>query len=250
MSEKTVVGSGNIITEERTVDSFNKIHLKGYGDIYLTQGDKQSVQVRSDDNIMPYICTCVKDETLLIAIKDPEAKDCCRHKAPPVDIREAEINIYTTIPKIKGLFISGDGDLEGENEIKTDTLDLEISGSGDMELDVCADEINLIISGSGDVELDCDVVTLNTKITGSGDVELSGQVDTHHIIIEGSGDVEAFELTAKNCKINIPGSGDCDVNVSNQLDINISGSGDVDYMGEPNLTKTISGSGYITKSED
>jgi len=46
--------------------------------------------------------------------------------------------------------------------------------------------------------------------------------------------------------ITIPGSGDCEVNVSGSLEVSIAGSGDVKYKGNPDKVKSsIAGSGDV-----
>ena len=52
---KSVQGSGNIILEEREVSEFNKVHLKGSGNVFLNRGEKQSLTIKTDDNIMPLL---------------------------------------------------------------------------------------------------------------------------------------------------------------------------------------------------
>ena len=64
---ETVEGSGNIITEEREVAEFTKVHLKGSGNVIVSQGQTQSLQVKTDDNIMPLIETDVSDKKLTIS---------------------------------------------------------------------------------------------------------------------------------------------------------------------------------------
>jgi hypothetical protein len=172
-------GSGNIITEKREVSEFNKVHLKGSGNVVLTQGEQQSLQIKTDDNIMPLIETTVSGEKLTISHGNHH-------------LRPTSFEVYITLENIEGVGISGSGDIIGKGRFVTDTLYAEISGSGDMDLEV---ETGL----------------LETKISGSGSIHLSGKAEDYTVSISGSGKINAFDVDAKgrpqiNTKISGSGS--------------------------------------------
>ncbi|MGZ7107850.1 MAG: GIN domain-containing protein, partial [Methanobacterium sp.] len=50
-------GSGKVINQTRDVASFNQIDFNGAGELIITQGDKESVTVQADDNLMNNIKT-------------------------------------------------------------------------------------------------------------------------------------------------------------------------------------------------
>ena len=214
---KSAQGSGNIITEEREVSAFNKIHLKGSGKVFLTPGEKQTLVIKTDDNIMPLIETDVSGNKLSIS-------DGNHH------LRPTSFEVYITLENLEGVRISGSGDIIGKGRFVMDTLDTEISGSGDMDLEV---ETGL----------------LETKISGSGSIHLSGKAEDYTVSISGSGKINAFDVDAKHVSVKISGSGDCRVSTSESLDAKISGSGDVYYRGRPQINAKISGSGSL-KSRD
>ena len=65
--------------------------------------------------------------------------------------------------------------------------------------------------------------------------------------ISGSGNILALELESETCNVSIPGSGNCDVFVTEELDVFIGGVGSVRYRGDPPIVNTsISGSGTVT----
>jgi len=214
---KSVQGSGNIITQEREVSEYNKIHLKGSGKVFLTPGEKQSLEIKTDDNIMPLIETDVSGNKLTISHGNHH-------------LRPTSFEVYITLENLEGVRISGSGDIIGKGRFVTDTLVTEISGSGDMDLEV---ETGL----------------LETKISGSGSIHLSGKAEDYTVSISGSGKINAFDVDAKHVSVKISGSGDCRVSTSESLDAKISGSGDVYYRGRPQINTKISGSGSL-KSRD
>ena len=214
---KSVQGSGKIITQAREVAEFSKVHLKGSGKVILTPGETQSLEIKTDDNIMPLIETDVSGSKLTISHGNHH-------------LRPTSFEVYITVENLEGVAISGSGDVSGEGRFVSETFYAEISGSGDMDIEI----------ETGD---------LASKISGSGAIDLSGKADDYTVSISGSGEINAFDVDANNVSVKISGSGDCRLSASESLDARISGSGDVYYKGRPRINTKISGSGSL-KSRD
>ena len=210
---KSVQGSGNIVTQEREVSEFSKVHLKGSGKVFLTPGQKQSLEIKTDDNIMPLIETAVSGDKLTISHGNHH-------------LRPTSFEVYITVKRLEGVAISGSGDIVGNDRFVTESLYVEISGSGDMDLEVETD-------------------LLENKISGSGSLQLSGKAEEYTISVSGSGKIDAFDVDAKHVSVRVSGSGDCRVSASESLDAQVSGSGDVYYKGRPRINTKISGSGSL-----
>jgi hypothetical protein len=211
------IGIAEVISETREVSSFHSIRLSVNGEVTVIQGKEQSLVIRADDDVIPRLRTRVKNGTLVISSVGGIR-------------RSAQLEIDIVMEEIKGLSISGSGTITVSDRIK-------------------ADDVSLKISGSGDIFLELDASDINTKISGSGKINLSGTVKSHTIDISGSGDTKAFDLLTDTTTVKISGSGDCMVNVSENLDVKISGSGDVEYKGSPKVNFKGSGSGTV-KSVD
>jgi hypothetical protein len=215
-SGQAVQGSGQVVAEDRNVSAFNEIKLKGMGNVILAKGENQSVEIVTDDNIMPLIETMVQGKKLIISYKKN-------------NIKPTTLDFFITVAELKGVSIAGSGDITGKSRFLSDNFYADISGSGDIRMELEVDR-------------------LESAITGSGAINLSGKTVHHRASITGSGDIDAFDMDAKNVSVKISGSGDCKVNATETLTAKISGSGDVYYKGQPRVNTSISGSGSI-KSE-
>ena len=212
-SSQTVQGSGDVVSEDRQVSAFDEIQLKGTGNVILTKGDMQSLEIVTDDNILPLIETNVRNKKLIISYK----KD---------NVKATTLDFLITVAKLKGVSISGSGDINGKSRFVADNFYADISGSGDISMEL---EVDRLESG----------------ITGSGSINLLGATKSHRASITGSGDIDAFDLDAKDVSVKISGSGDCKVTAAETLTAKISGSGDIYYKGQPQVNTSISGSGSI-----
>ena len=209
--------NGELKKEKRDVGAFESIGLGISADLYLKQGSISEVIIEAEEDFLEKIITEVKNGKLIIRLDDKKISKYPRAK------------IYITNPVISGLSVSGSGDIIAESVVKTDEIDLRISGSGDINIDdLVADKATVGISGSGNIAL--------------GGSQNLGNLD---LSISGSGTLEAEKLETENFKAKISGSGSCHINVQSTLYASISGSGKIYYIGNPQIDANISGSGKI-----
>ena len=212
-SAKKVKGSGNVVSESRPVAEFDRIHLKGAGKVFLTRGETPSIEIKTDDNILPVIKTEVTDRKLVISHKN-------------YNPRPTTLNYFITVNDLKGIAVSGSADITSDSKLVSENFSADISGSGDMRLEL-------------------EVGNLDSDISGSGTMRFSGKTDSLAASITGAGNIRAFDMQAKNVSLKITGSGDCEVNASETLNVKITGSGDVKYKGSPQISRKVTGSGKI-----
>jgi hypothetical protein len=211
----SIRGKGATVTETRDLSGFNKISLDIDADIYYTQDSIYYVEISAQQNVLNVITTEISSGELEIDSK----KWIRKHNG---------IKIIIHSPDLYALDISGSGNIESASGITTTTLELNVSGSGNISLaSVHSAELEAKISGSG-------------NITASG-----GEATNQKVTISGSGNMEMTGLTANHSDAKISGSGNISVWALDQLRATISGSGDIRYKGNPAVNTTISGSGSV-----
>ena len=214
--DQVVVGSNNIITQEKQLSVYDRIEVLGSYDVIFTDGEVGKIKIKAPDNILPLIQTEVSDGLLKIGAE----KNRYKVKEP--------IIIYVPVDsRLKQVDIEGSADISTEKNLETKTLNVGIYGSGDARLAV-------------------DVSSLALEVVGSGDIRVSGRAKNLSIDISGSGDVEVPKLKAEKAVIKVNGSGDVSAYVTEDLDVSITGSGDVTIKGNPKKVKQkINGSGGV-----
>jgi hypothetical protein len=229
-----IEGNGNVVEEKRIMPQFVRVVNEGAFNVYIIQDTVSEIVIEAESNLIPHIRTLIKGNTLEI-----DTRDNLRPKFP--------INLYIKSKEFFGVALSGSGLIKGQDQITTPELELNLSGSGDIEVDVEADFVGVSISGSGSANMGVNANLLVASISGSGDMEFWGETDKGELSISGSGTFAAYSLVQEECKARISGSGDMFVNVQDYLDVTISGSGSVYYMGDPSVTTNITGSGSVIK---
>ena len=207
-----VKGYGKVKSEIRDVSSFNKIEVDGVFNIILSQSDKESVKIETDENIQPLILTSVENEILKIKMKDSTSIG-----------KMKKINIYISFADISKLNTNGVGSLKCSNKLNLKEFELEAKGVG-----------------ATDLTIDADKLTINSEIVGV--LMLSGNVKEVSINNKGLGSISAFDLKAENLSLHSEGIGAAEVYASNELNVNVSGLGSVKYKGNPK-TKNIKNEG-------
>jgi len=208
---------------DRHLSGFNSVDLGGPFDVYITQGQEESVKVEAPADMMEHIITEVIDGELKVYSKHDNwhwGDLWGNHR---------KIIVRVVIKEVNSLKIGGSGDMFFREGIKANALKLHISGSGDMK---------------GQVE----AKTLESSISGSGDMSLSGTADKSTVSVVGSGDFAARDLITVKTEVRVSGSGDARINASEEVDAAVNGSGDVSYAGKAKVVhKEKTGSGDIRR---
>ena len=232
-------GSGQLVRESRSVDSFSWVHLDVPGSLRLFQGPVTALKVRTDDNLIDRVRTRVHGGSLTVDTDDSEC-DC---------IDPTELVVEVSTPDLRGLRMDGSGDIVLPGPVETDELTLAIDGSGSISAAmVRADDVSLEIDGSGDIDLAVSALALHSRIDGSGHTSIAGEAGEHDISIDGSGDIDAYALSTGTTRVDIGGSGGCAVSAADVLEVTIDGSGDVSYCGQPEVHQSIDGSGGVRRA--
>jgi hypothetical protein len=211
-------GNGVMVTREMPVENFHSVSSGGFFDVHLVPGSSNAVKIAGEENIIPYVSVRVEDGVLKLNMRSGTSISTSRG-----------IEVYVTSPEFRSVKVSGSGNVTSDGLIKnTAALELGVSGSGDMRLEV-------------------DAPRITGKVSGSGNMELRGLSRDCELRCSGSGDINCANLKAENAEVEVTGSGNASVFASTMLNVRVSGSGNVNYSGNPKVTSKVSGSGEVNK---
>jgi hypothetical protein len=213
-----VTGSGVAKTESRTVDAFLSIESGGAWNVEVTNGDKVSVNVSGDDNVVALITTTVKDGKLTISA----SQGSINTKVPLV--------VKVAMPMLATFKLSGAGNAT-INDVKATKLGLEANGAGNLSFRGNADDVGV-------------------KSTGAGQVVLVGKGKSLAADANGAGNIDASAFEVATATVKATGAGNVAVNATTSLDVTVTGAGNVVYAGSPKLAKRVSGAGTVKASTD
>ncbi len=214
----SISGNGNVTRQSREVPEFTGIKVSSGIDVYLTQGDVQSVEVEADENLHEWIRTEVSGGVLRIfsekSIRSARNKD-----------------VHVTCKTLDLIDISSAGDVNSTNRFKTGDLKIDLSSAGDLEFEVDAGQIDLSMSSAGNADL---------KGTARGlKVDLSS-----------AGDLDAYELQAQVADISVSSAGTAKVFVTEEASFRASSAGSIHYRGNPKIRSiNTSSAGSVNKKD-
>ena len=200
--------------QQRTVGSFSEISVSGGIDLYLSPDDKETVVVSAKEpEYRDRIVTKVTGNLLEIYFNDKG-----RMRWP--DMR---LKVYVSFRQLNKIKASGSSDVYVNGVIKSDELDIRISGASDFNAAV-------------------DVNSLRVDQSGSSDSKISGRAARVDVEVSGASDMKAFDLRTEICNVKASGASDVHITVNKELSAEASGSSDISYRGD-GTTKNIRTSG-------
>lgn len=209
-NRNTVYGNNKVVKKDREAGSFDGLRVSSGIDVYLKQGDKETIVVEADENLHEYILTENEGGILRVYTE--------------VNIRDAEEKkVYVTMKNIRSVKASSAGDVIGESAIKSDEMELSASSAGDIKLEVYARE-------------------LDVDISSSGDMTLTGEADILEADLSSAGDLKAYDLKVREADISASSAGDADIHVTEKLKARSSSAGDIRYDGDPKYVDAHSSS--------
>jgi len=139
-SSPALRGSGIAASQRRQVPRFAGVELAGSNTVVLRVGDRQSVVVHADDNLLGRVTTEVRDGRLVIG------------NTPGSFTTKAPMRVEIRVPSIGLLALSGSGAVVATG-IRGPALKVTLTGSGTLRASGTVDRLDATLTGSGDVEL-------------------------------------------------------------------------------------------------
>jgi hypothetical protein len=215
-----VQGSGNIKSETRALADFETVSVGYPAEVTIKQGEKNSIVITADDNLLKQLSTDIDEGVLEIANRERDWDDRVRPTEPVV--------IVITLKDVSKLVMPSAGTLL-VNDLKTESLELIVSGAGDISLN------NL------------EVNSLEVTLSGAGSISADGKAESLGVRISGFGSFDGGDLQSQTSSVRITGAGSATVWAEESLSARISGAGDISYYGDPSVSENISGAGNVKK---
>jgi hypothetical protein len=216
-------GSGNVITETRTVSDFDRVAFSSFGDLTIRPGEREGLTIEAEDNVLPEIRTEVRDHTLYIRYTDENGWPRVGPTRP--------VRLTLTVVDLAAVDLSGAGNVLVDG-LTTDALQASLSGAGGLAVD----------------DLEAEAVTF--LLSGAGGLDASGTTQDLDVVVSGLGSFAGGDLRSENAHVTVSGVGSATAWATRTLTANLSGLGSVDYYGEATVNKHVSGLGTVRHLRD
>ena len=204
-----IVGSGNLVTKEIPIQSFSELTAHGVYHLYLSQGDKESVRIEAEDNLIDLFTVENKGSSLEIGMK----------KNVNIDTKK-KMSVYVTFKSLKSMYLSMVGGTSSEEQLKFSDLKFTNQSVGTVNLNMTMQNLNL---ENGSV----------------GTLKLKGSADNAVIKSHSVGSIQAADFVVQKMDIDNSGVGSATVNAEKELKMSDSFLGKVNNKGNATVKKRV-----------
>ncbi len=205
----------------RDVAGFDGVRFATAGELVITQGDRESLEITAGADELSRIVTEVRDGMLLIGRDGPDRGLALRK---PV--------FHLTVKSLASLEVLSSGSATA-GTLRADSLQLRVSSSGGITIDELSARL------------------LDVRISSSGSIRLQGSVEQQSVLLTSSGSYAAAKLSSRAATVRVSSSGTATLRCSESLEATVTSSGSVRYYGSPPDTKgNVTSSGRLVRIGD
>ncbi len=199
----------NYVLETYNIDNFDEIDIKGGFTVHLMACEDPFLEIEAHKNDVENVKVKVRSGRLYISQKNKVKKI-------------KPITLHIGIQELDKIILEGGIKLFSDIPLKAETLDMDVAGGINLDLEVNTDYLNIEAEGGVNIAI--------CGVTDKADIELIGAVN-----------LNAFCLAADDMDLDIEGAGKANVNVINNLEISAEGVATVRYKGNPEIEKDLQG---------
>ncbi len=192
-SNSATDGSGISATQAREVAAFKTVELAGNNNVVIHVGEKQSVVVRADDNLLDRVTTTVQSGKLVIA------------NTPGSFTTETPMSVEVAVPTLSAVALTGNGNMVVSG-IEAESLTVSLPGNGTLTGSGTATRLGVTVGGSGTVQFARVVANdVRAVVSGSGSVFITA-TKTLDASVSGSGAI-LYTGNPQDVTKNVTGTG-------------------------------------------
>lgn len=206
--------------ETRNVSNFKGIRISSGIDLYIRQGNVESVRIVGDKGKVEKVKT--EKEGDILKIYTESSKGWFNLD---FDWRNKKsIKAYVIVKNLISIAATGGSDVFSEGKLDLIKLDIKATGGSDVKLDLDTDE-------------------LTCETTGGSDVTLSGTATVFKASATGGSDLKAKNLRTNFCNVSSTGGSDVHVWAEKEISISATGGSDVYHKGNARVVQSSSSGG-------
>lgn len=168
-SFNVVHGSKNISNEERQINKFTSIKNHTQFNIILKKSDSEKIIVSAENNLINKIITSVKNNELVIDIEKPFpylTTTNIKNNFP--------IEIQVEYDELHKVTQAGSGYITNlEDQIlESDQLELNVTGTGEINVNISANELVTNVSSVGSIKVSGEASNYNSKSASESQINI------------------------------------------------------------------------------
>lgn len=191
------------------IEDFDEIEVGGIYDLYITQGDEYSIEVKGKERYKRDVL--IKKYGNILEI-DMAGRKWDLLKELDEDFR---LDVFITMPGLEKINSKGLSYIEIK-DFEVDNLDIDLSGASSGEMNIDAKELKIYLNGASSLELD-------------------GESEYMEADLSGASSLKAYDHKTRTAEVSASGASNAKVNASKRLSVDANGLSTVRYEGDPDV---------------
>ncbi len=204
--------------EKINVRSFDGLSVSSAFAIEINVGSEESLEIEIDDQFRDDLIAEVRGGMLIIGLENSR-KNRRMRESPKA---------YITVKSLNKIHVSGAVSLRTRDILKSDKMELHLSGASVVNLEL----------ETGDFSFEA---------SGASVVNIEGSAKSQDIRMSGSSIYRAYDFKTTNAEIRVGGACSVNVYVTDRLDVRASGASSVRYKGGASVDSDTSGASSVRK---
>lgn len=216
----SVVPSGNITKEEKSVNNFYGVDISDAFNAYITfSKGPANVVIEANENLHNYIEVKNIGDRLSVGMKDR------------INIRRgsATLKVHITCEQLSNLEASGASNITLHDVLDNENTHIELSGASNL---------------NGDIN----TVHLQANLSGASNLTINGNTTSLDLDASGASNLKDYNLNVEYFDADLSGASNAQLTVTKELKVEASGASNVRYKGYGTVKKQdLSGASNIKK---
>lgn len=204
------------VTEERTLQPFDKLKIESDVKVFLTKGTEEKVKIVVSGIELSEVETTVKGKTLHIELS----------RGVHLDI---SVELYITYKEIRDINVNASGRLSVQNPLS-------------------GDKVVLIASTNAQIDTELNLKTVDVKVGQGASIRLSGKVGSIDAKVSTRGILSALDVQSDSTYIQVGSAGTAKISAIYLLDAKVGIGGTLTYSGTPKVKNIKTGIGATVNS--
>lgn len=227
-----------VITRQVTLTSFTNIEIDCAFIFRIVAAQSCNVAITASESLLDCTSVAQTGDTLKLSLKP--AKFLAR------PIIEARI----TMPVLSKLRQSAAtrGSVSGFQSLEP--LDIYLSGSSVLDVDMETGDVRLEISGASRLTGSLNSQKMDLMLSGASRADLRGSARSVVLGAWGAAELDLGALEANQATVYLKGASRATINVTGRLDVDLTGASRLDYVGQPEIHEMdVSGASILGRSD-
>lgn len=205
-AQSSITGNGQIIRQQRTIGSFNKLTVRVGMRVHIVAGNAGVAELEGESNILEHVVTEVKNGELTVMLA--KNKNFNQTKGVTVTIHVAKLN---------ELLVSTGCSVESTLPIEGNKLTATVETGSRLTTSISTKSLTLTVKDGSQASL-------------------QGTATEADIHLSGAGKLSADKLTIARASVRVDGASRADIHVTETLSASADGVSTVNYTGNPSVT--------------